>query len=131
MMKQYVVLVCGSRHFRGDPRVFRVLDKLDAERQVDVLVCGGATGVDAAATRWAERRGVQIASFPVPDQRWRREGLKAGPQRNRLMLKLNPELVVAFPGGKGTSDRRKAAREAKVTVLWFESWSAVEDWVQA
>lgn len=44
------------------------------------------------------------------------EHWKVGPKRNRKMLELKPDGVVAFPGGRGTMDMIRAATEAGVPV---------------
>lgn len=38
----------------------------------------------------------------------------AGPIRNSFMLALGPDLVLAFPGGRGTADMVRQASEAGV-----------------
>lgn len=49
---------------------------------------------------------------------WKDHGKAAGPIRNQLMLDdFKPDLVVAFPGGKGTADMVKKAQDAGVTVI--------------
>ena len=42
----------------------------------------------------------------------------AGPRRNaRMLAEGKPDLVVAFPGGRGTADMVSKARAAKVEVM--------------
>lgn len=45
---------------------------------------------------------------------WEQEGRAAGPRRNNRTL--GPDLVVAFPGGKGTADMVARARAKGVRV---------------
>jgi ABC-type Fe3+-hydroxamate transport system substrate-binding protein len=48
---------------------------------------------------------------------WEKYGKRAGPVRNRQMLELKPDGVVAFDtGGPGTRDMITAAQEAGVPV---------------
>jgi len=48
-------------------------------------------------------------------------GKKAGPLRNQRMIdEGRPDLVVAFPGGKGTADMVRRAEAAGVKVLKIE-----------
>jgi hypothetical protein len=93
------VLVCGGRDFHRYPRVAAALDALHRARPISVLIEGGAPGADELASSWAEARGIHCAKVSA---RWKRYGLSAGPLRNAAMLALNPDLVVAFPGDKGT-----------------------------
>lgn len=105
------VLVCGSRFSEvGGLRVRAALDTLP----ITLLIQGGATGVDEAAKRWAQARGIPVMEFPA---NWTHQGKAAGPIRNAAMLKYGqPELVVAFPGGNGTANMVKLARAAGVPV---------------
>lgn len=49
---------------------------------------------------------------------WDGLGRKAGPIRNQRMLdEGKPDLVVAFPGDKGTADMVRRARTASLEVL--------------
>jgi len=51
---------------------------------------------------------------------WAELGRKAGPIRNQQMLdEGKPNLVVAFPGGRGTADIVRRARAAGIEVVEF------------
>jgi hypothetical protein len=53
---------------------------------------------------------------------WDRLGRKAGPIRNHRMLdEGKPDLVAAFPGGRGTSGMIALANKAGVEVTEVES----------
>lgn len=111
--KRLRVLVCGS-HLSLDPdteqRVCAALDEL----KPDLVIHGLATGVDAFAGKWAERKGVPCMAFQPA---WTRYGFAAGPKRNAWMLEWGePDLVLAFPGGGGTENMIKLAEEADVEV---------------
>lgn len=108
------VLVCGGRNYRDIERVKAVLDKLHGEAGIDVLIEGGAPGADRLASEWAR-------SWAVPTERyeadWEAHGNFAGPMRNRRMLEEGkPDIVIAFPGGRGTADMCRKARKAGVEV---------------
>jgi hypothetical protein len=48
---------------------------------------------------------------------WHDYGKAAGPIRNKRMLTdFAPDIVVAFPGGKGTADMVRQAKEREVEV---------------
>ena len=113
------VLICGTRkrlELSQQKHVWETLDKL-LERarsnggDFDLLIHGGAHGVDYCAHRWAQNHGVQTANFYISKSVWNRTGKKAGPLRNRMMLDLNPDIVIAFPGDVGTADMCKAAEQ--------------------
>jgi hypothetical protein len=106
------VLVCGGRNYRDRRLVFHTLDSLVG---ISTLIHGCASGADGLAARWARARGVPQEPYPP---NWRRYGLAAGPIRNQQMLdEGRPDLVVAFPGGKGTFNMVDKAEGAGVRVL--------------
>ncbi len=109
------VLVCGGRDLEDTVLAFEVLDRLHGERRFTVLIEGDARGADRIAGTWADARGIEHRVFPAD---WRRLGRKAGPIRNLQMLQEGkPDLVVAFPGGRGTAHMARCAGEAGVPVL--------------
>lgn len=112
------VLVCGGRDYTDRNKVFEVLDRLHIGMRIDTIVHGAASGADYFANLWARRRGVSQQRFPVNKEDWRRLGNAAGPIRNGVMLKVSrPDMVVAFPGGRGTLDMVTKAKAAKVPVM--------------
>lgn len=113
------VLVCGGRDFRPWSPVSRALrtildDLIDDGRQADMVVAqGGANGADASARQWCAVSGTKCVTFHAD---WSL-GLKAGPLRNaRMLAEFKPEVVLAFPGGRGTADMVRRARDAGVPV---------------
>jgi hypothetical protein len=57
---------------------------------------------------------VREAAFPAD---WKRHGKSAGPLRNQEMLDAAPDLVIAFPGGRGTADMVRRAKSVNVKVI--------------
>jgi predicted Rossmann-fold nucleotide-binding protein len=109
------VLVCGGRRYSDHVTLGRVLADIHAEKPIGVIVIGAATGADALAWAWAEKHGIQYAAFRAD---WDTFGKAAGPRRNRQMLDTTkPDLVVAFPGGRGTAHMVSIARAAGVKVI--------------
>lgn len=113
------LLVCGGRNYWHWEHAFNTLDQLHKERGIGVLIAGGATGADMVAARWAELRGVQAVICPAP---WNGEhGRGAGPVRNAFMLTLEPDLVMAFPGGPGTKNMVEQAETDGIFVIKIDS----------
>lgn len=111
---RFAVLVCGGRDYADAAKVHRILDRLLYSKGVTILIHGDATGADAIAKSWAEQNRIFAKAFPA---NWKRLGKRAGPIRNAAMLiQGRPDFVVAFPGGVGTADMIKKAREANVPV---------------
>jgi hypothetical protein len=109
------VLVCGGRDFDDRAALDAALDRLHARRRFTLLIAGGAQGADAMSEEWARDRGIRTRIFMA---RWKVYGPAAGPTRNtRMLRKGRPDLVVAFPGGKGTAGMVALAREAGVEVV--------------
>src|SRR5262245_41427687 len=96
------VLVCGGRYYNDRGRVFDVLDALHKQQRIEIVIQGGATGADELARTWADLNNVEVATH-LPD--WNAHGRAAGPIRNQEMIDVSePNLAVAFPGGRGTAD---------------------------
>lgn len=108
------VLVCGGRHYDEPDYVHQVLDDLRIRGKIDVIIEGGATGADSLARIWAKSYGIHVATVTPY---WDLNKNAAGPIRNSAMLKLLPDLVVAFPGGNGTKDMVAKSVAAGVRVL--------------
>lgn len=110
------VLVCGGRDYQDQANAYAVLDKIKREvpHEALTLICGAANGADRLAANWAIAREVPFDWFPAE---WKKHGKAAGPIRNQKMLeKGQPDLVIAFPGGRGTADMVSRARAAGVEV---------------
>lgn len=109
------LLVCGGRDFADAERVDRILKMVHAKRPITILIEGGAAGADRLSRYWAERNGISIKTYEAD---WKTHGKGAGPIRNQLMIDdAKPDGVLAFPGGRGTSDMIKRARAAGLKVM--------------
>lgn len=111
------VLVCGGRDYTDSAAVFAELDALLQQHGTLAVIEGGARGADEFAQLWAKdnlRRGVELITVLAL---WEVHGRAAGPIRNQQMLdEQKPDLVLAFPGGRGTADMMRRARAAGVEV---------------
>ncbi len=123
-MSKFSVLVCGGRDYHNRVKVYSVLDKLDSDPHscIGTIIEGGAKGADRLgrdwAEQWAKERNILVKTF-VAD--WDTHGKAAGYIRNQQMLvEGKPDLVVAFPGGKGTANMVKLAKDAGVEVIEIE-----------
>lgn len=114
------VLVCGGRDFFEREFVFRQLDKYHAQYKFTQVIHGAAPGVDSLVHEWAALRGVERRPFPA---QWKTFKNAAGHIRNEQMLvEGQPDMVVAFPGGAGTSNMIKQTLNAGlplITVSFF------------
>jgi len=108
------IIVCGGRGYHDRDRIFAVLDSIHMRRCIAKLIEGDCSGVDKISGEWAKANGVQLVKCPAD---WKAHGKSAGPRRNRFMLTLNPDGVVAFPGGDGTENMCYQAEKAGVPVM--------------
>lgn len=109
------LLVCGGRDFDDHDLLFERLDQFHAVMPVAVLIEGCARGADELAGQWADARGIEHVRFPAD---WKRFGRSAGPRRNeQVLVEGKPDLVIAFPGGRGTAHMVAQAEAAGVSVI--------------
>ena len=110
----FTVIVTGGRNYENSARIRAVLDWLKPA----AVVHGAASGADHHACEWAHEHLGGSYAF-APD--WDTYGKAAGPKRNREMLEAHPRaLIVAFPGGRGTSDMVTQARSLNRSVLLID-----------
>ena len=118
------VLVCGGRDFGNTVAeryfIFNEIDELCLDGAEDVIIAGKANGVDTIAEEYAEQFGIPFLGFPAD---WNTYGKRAGFIRNTQMLNEGkPDLVLAFPGGKGTAMMVEIAAKAGVEVWVIEEY---------
>jgi len=106
-----LILVCGGRDYSDHSRLGAVLR--EHVTRDDVLIEGGARGVDTLARQWAVENGVHVATV---NALWDYYGKSAGFLRNTAMRRLRPDLVIAFPGGVGTAMMVELAAEHDIPV---------------
>ena len=110
------VLVCGGRNYYNFLYACLKLDEIHAKTPITLIIEGGANGADRLARRWAIVEGVP---YETHEANWTRYRQLAGSERNTRMLREGkPDLVVAFPGGKGTRHMVTIATEAGVETIW-------------
>jgi len=111
------VIVCGGRDYKDQDHLEHVLDIIDDWFLGNInMATGSALGADELARYWYNKRqNSEPIMYPAD---WDAHGKSAGPIRNQHMLDdFDPDLVVAFPGGKGTDDMVAKAKAAGVTVI--------------
>ena len=124
MSKGARVLVCGGRGY-DSADVWNWLERFLRDEiesnlgrgawPISVLMHGGAKGADEGAGKWAESEDLKSIVFKAD---WKKYGKSAGPRRNSIMLRDGkPDIVIAFPGGKGTEDMVNKAHGESVPVI--------------
>lgn len=105
------IIVCGGRDYRDQGRVQDVL--AEYRERHPTIVHGAARGADLLANYAAGLLGYPVEAHPAD---WDRYGRGAGRVRNLQMLDLGADLVIAFPGGRGTAHMVEIATAAGVPV---------------
>lgn len=114
-MQNVRALVCGGRDYADAVRVKEVLDEVHAVLNIVAVIHGAARGADSLAGAWARGAGVAEVACPAD---WETFGRSAGVRRNQAMLDdEKPDLVIAFPGGRGTADMMRRATAHGVEVI--------------
>lgn len=119
------ILVCGGRDFHDREAIFQALDEQDARARIHTVIEGGQRtrdlkgkiigGADFHAFQWSHSRGRDHLKF---DANWKTYDRAAGPIRNQRMIdEGKPDMVLAFPGGRGTADMVRRAKAAGIPVL--------------
>lgn len=108
------VLVCGGRNYTNREAIFGALHALAEQHGWLTVIEGGAAGADWLAGEWARLCYHGLVTIEAD---WKKHGNAAGPIRNEQMLtSTKPDMVLAFPGGRGTADMIARARKAGVEV---------------
>jgi hypothetical protein len=109
------ILVCGGRDFSNKKALYEALDSFEKGSVEEIIIIhGAAPGADALAQQWADERKCPCLKFPA---NWDKDGKAAGPMRNQRMLDVGrPDMVVAFPGGRGTTDMIKRTLKMNISV---------------
>ena len=110
------ILICGGRDYEDAEAFEAIMGAFLGKHQwFEAVIEGGALGADRMARDWAMRHGICTITVLA---NWNKWGNSAGPIRNRQMLeKCNPDVVIAFPGGRGTKNMVEQAKHKGVEVI--------------
>jgi predicted Rossmann-fold nucleotide-binding protein len=113
------ILVCGGRNYNDFDKMCQVLDPIvQSIGELSTIISGCARGADTLAIEYALMNSMNIEKYPADLKKW---GRGEGHIRNQQMLdEGKPDLVVAFPGGKGTTNMIHRAKKTGVEVLVIE-----------
>lgn len=105
------VAIVGSRNWPYKNEIKNAVASLDKS---DILVSGGARGVDTLAENYAKARGLQCI---IHEAEWERLGRGAGYARNRLIVR-DADRVIAFQfeHSRGTQNTIDLAKKKGIPV---------------
>lgn len=111
-------VVCGGRDYREQPGDFAWVSSLCEQHSIEEIVSGAAQGADSMGESFARRLNLPVKTFPA---NWTMFGKSAGFIRNRRMA-VYADIVIAFPGGKGTANMVEEAKKQNKRV--FLAWKS-------
>lgn len=107
-------IIAGGRDYRFTVNDYRYLDYLQIELPISEVVSGACpTGADDCAEHWAVKNEIRVHRF-FPD--WDKFGRAAGPISNKAMAEY-ADVLILFPGGKGSASMRQEALNAHLTIF--------------
>lgn len=123
-------LISGGRKFASPVFVHNNLDRVAEERGLpELVVVGGAAGVDTVAQNWAQLNNIPVA---IHKAEWEEHGRAAGHIRNSEMLEAHDiDLGLFFPSGlskkssPGTYDMLQKTRTAGIEAVVFNAESYI------
>lgn len=104
------VLVCGGRDNWSFSYLCQILDSLE----ITEIIEGGALGADSLAYAYALINDIPCTTVNAD---WNKYKKAAGFIRNKKMILMNPDLVVALAGGSGTKMMKQITIEAGVDLI--------------
>jgi hypothetical protein len=128
------VAVCSGRNFcrvpsntppSDKPRAFgaalyqrrfmlRLLDELHRRHGIGRIVHGDQLGAPQYAAKWAADNGVATTAIKLSKEIKRR---KARAEQNAAIIAENPDIAIAFPGGRGTNNFVAQVRRAGIKLI--------------
>lgn len=111
--------IVGHRHYKNY-RVFRKIlaDFSKKHGLPNMIVSGGAEGVDALAEKYAREKQIPILIWHA---KWRKYGRPAGPRRNaKIVGSCDHVLAFLHPESRGTKNTIKIAEREKKPVTIIE-----------
>lgn len=111
--KNMKIIVCGGRDYLDKKHLFAFMSKFHERTPITEIIEGGARGADRLAAEWGIKNNVKTSIFIAA---WSKYGKSAGYVRNKLMLDQKPDCIVAFPGGRGTTNMCYIANKAGIKV---------------
>jgi len=103
--------VVGSQTGISREKVNMILDDLKSKHDIDLIVSGGAKGVDTFAVDWAKKNKIKYKEF---EPEWTKYGKPAGPIRNQKIVDESDEVALFWDGkSPGTASTLKMVEKAK------------------
>ena len=95
------VAIVGSRDYDNYFEFKTYIDEFRKHIQIDMIISGGAIGVDSMAYQYAVENGITFVCHPPKPE----DGYPAKFFRRNLRIVEQAECIIAFPRGKSTGTR--------------------------
>lgn len=109
------VAIVGSRDYDNYSEFKSYVDAFRKHIQVDMIISGGAIGVDYMAYRYAVENGITFVCHPPKPE----DGYPAKFFRRNLRIVNSSETVLAFPKGKSSGTRHTISLAKKLGVPFY------------
>jgi len=109
--------ITGGRDYANEAKVRHVLDlaySVYGDRMF--LVVGCARGADKHARFWASDT-LPPEQYEIYSADWVKYGNSAGPIRNQKMADSGLDLLIAFPGGRGTAHMKDYSKSLGIKIM--------------
>jgi len=115
-MKTIRIAVTGGRDYPNRDKVTEIFEKmLKALKHPFIIVGDCETGLDLYVREFCEANKHRL-NHAVFEADWPKYGKAAGPKRNTVMVQMKPDLLLSFPGGRGTADMTRQSEAAGIKI---------------
>lgn len=112
-----LVAVTGGRTYSNwtvvHRELFSLIDGIENVHDWPHILVGDAQGADKLVRETCKSLGIAYDVFYADWHKW---GKAAGPKRNQEIIDCEPQLLIAFPGGRGTADMISRAECDKIEI---------------
>ena len=115
------VIIAGSRSIKNYPTLKKFVDYVleNTSWDMDLIVSGGAEGVDSMGERYGKENAIPVNIIPAD---WDEYGKMAGPQRNATMAEYADALIALWDGeSPGTKDMISKAHTAGLPIMVYNA----------
>jgi len=102
--------IVGSRDYLNYAEFKAYIDEFRKHITIDMIISGGAVGVDSMAYRYAVENGITFVCHPPKPE----DGYPAKFFRRNLRIIAQSEIVIAFPKGKSPGTRHSISLANKL-----------------
>jgi len=93
--------IVGSREYNNYLEFKSYIDEFRKHIQIDMIISGGADGVDSMAYEYSRKNGITFVCHPPKSE----DGFPRAYFRRNLRIVEQAECIIAFPRGKSSGTR--------------------------